>query len=161
MRVGGLAQTAGSPPHAAIFAANLALELDPQNAKALYRRAMGHVAEDTSTSLELAARDLERAVRLAPDDKGLRAAFRKHAGEHQKQKEKDQQTYGGMLSASPSARVCPGVRVASHRLASPRIGLTPEETPLPSNSPHDHMILRVDLHGRWKRPCLQTAHMTI
>jgi hypothetical protein len=37
------------------------------------------------------------------------------------------------------------------------------ETPLPSNSPHDHMILRVDLvgsHGRWKRPCLQTAHMT-
>ena len=38
------------------------------------------------------------------------------------------------------------------------------ETPLPSNSPHDHMILRLDLvgsHGRWKRPCLQTAHMTI
>ena len=36
--------------------------------------------------------------------------------------------------------------------------------PLPSNSPHDHMILRVDLvgsHGRWKRPCHQTAHMTI
>jgi hypothetical protein len=31
---------------------------------------------------------------------------------------------------------------------------------LPSNSPHDHMILRVDLvgsHGRWKRPCLQTS----
>jgi hypothetical protein len=30
---------------------------------------------------------------------------------------------------------------------------------LPSHSPHDHMILRVDLvdsHGRWKRPCLQT-----
>jgi hypothetical protein len=38
------------------------------------------------------------------------------------------------------------------------------ETPLPSNSPHDHMILRVDLvdsHGRWKRPCLQTAHSTM
>jgi hypothetical protein len=34
------------------------------------------------------------------------------------------------------------------------------ETPLPSNSPHGHMILRVDLvgsHGRWKRPCLQTT----
>jgi hypothetical protein len=33
-------------------------------------------------------------------------------------------------------------------------GLTREvETPLPSSSPHDHMILRVDLvgsHGRWK-----------
>jgi hypothetical protein len=44
-------------------------------------------------------------------------------------------------------------------------GLTREvETPLPSNSPRDHMVLRVDLvgsHGRWKRPCLQTAHMTI
>ena len=145
--------------------------------------------------LELAARDLARACRLAPADKGLRAAFRyivfvgivfkvpysnpdrkpplsvqllsefcccrKHAGAHEAQREKDKQTYGGMLSASPSARVCPGVRVASHRLASPRIGLTPEETPLPSNSPHDHKILRVDLHGRWKRPCLQTAHMTI
>jgi hypothetical protein len=38
------------------------------------------------------------------------------------------------------------------------------DTPLPSKSPHDQMILRVDLvdsHGRWKRPCLQTAHMTI
>ena len=33
-------------------------------------------------------------------------------------------------------------------------------TLLPSNSPHDHMILRgdlVDSHGRWKRPCLQTT----
>ena len=44
-------------------------------------------------------------------------------------------------------------------------GLTREvETPLPSTSPHDPMILREDLvdsHGRWKRPRLQTAHMTI
>jgi hypothetical protein len=35
---------------------------------------------------------------------------------------------------------------------------------LPSNSPHEHMILRVELvgsHGRWKRPWLQTAHMSI
>jgi hypothetical protein len=40
-------------------------------------------------------------------------------------------------------------------------GLTRDmETPLPSNSPHDHMILRVhlvDSHARWKRPCLQTT----
>jgi hypothetical protein len=44
-------------------------------------------------------------------------------------------------------------------------GLTREvETPFPSNSPHGHMIWRVDLvgsHGRWKRPFLQTAHMAI
>jgi hypothetical protein len=44
-------------------------------------------------------------------------------------------------------------------------GLTREvETPLPSNSPRAHMVLRVDLvdsHARWKRPRLQTAHMTI
>jgi hypothetical protein len=44
-------------------------------------------------------------------------------------------------------------------------GLSREvETPLPSNSPHYPMILREDLvgsHGRWKRPCLQTAHMTL
>jgi hypothetical protein len=34
------------------------------------------------------------------------------------------------------------------------------KTPLPSNSPHDRMISRVDLvgsHGRWKGPCLQTT----
>ena len=40
-------------------------------------------------------------------------------------------------------------------------GLT-REAPLPSTSPHDHMIWRVDLvdsHGR--RPCLQTAHLSI
>jgi hypothetical protein len=45
-----------------------------------------------------------------------------------------------------------------------RVGSTREaETPLHSNSPHDQMILRVELvdsHGRWKRPCRQTAHMT-
>jgi hypothetical protein len=44
-------------------------------------------------------------------------------------------------------------------------GFTRElETPSPSNSPRDPMILRGDLvgsHGRWKRPRLQTAHMTI
>jgi hypothetical protein len=36
------------------------------------------------------------------------------------------------------------------------------ETPLPSNSPHDHMILRaelVDSHGRRKCPCHQTRLM--
>jgi hypothetical protein len=35
---------------------------------------------------------------------------------------------------------------------------------VPSNHPHDHMILRVHLvgsHERWKRPCLQTTHMAI
>jgi hypothetical protein len=40
-------------------------------------------------------------------------------------------------------------------------GLTREvDRPLPSNHPHDRMMLRVDLvdsHGRWKRPCLQTT----
>jgi hypothetical protein len=36
--------------------------------------------------------------------------------------------------------------------------------PCVSNSPHGHMMFRVDLvgsHGRWKRPCRQTAHMAI
>jgi hypothetical protein len=42
------------------------------------------------------------------------------------------------------------------------VGSREAETPLPSNSPHD--IERVDLlgsHGRWKHPCLQTAHMIL
>jgi hypothetical protein len=50
------------------------------------------------------------------------------------------------------------------QLPSPRPRRPALATPLPSNSPHDHMILRVELvgsHRRWKRPCLQTAHMTI
>jgi hypothetical protein len=41
-------------------------------------------------------------------------------------------------------------------------GLTREvETPSLSNSPHDHMILREDSHGRWKKGCrlnLDTPH---
>jgi hypothetical protein len=55
-----------------------------------------------------------------------------------------------------------GVVVRRERESGPG-GLTREvvDRPLPSNSPHDHMILRVDLvdsHGRWwKRPCPQTA----
>jgi hypothetical protein len=57
------------------------------------------------------------------------------------------------------------VRRSGQERERERPGLTREaETPLPSNSPRDHMILRVDLvgsHGRWKRPRLQTAHMTI
>jgi hypothetical protein len=43
-------------------------------------------------------------------------------------------------------------------------GLTREvESPLASNSPHGHMVLREDLvgsHGRWNRPCLQTSPNT-
>jgi hypothetical protein len=62
----------------------------------------------------------------------------------------------------PARSHCPCRAAASERGPG---GLTRElETPLPSDSPHDHMILRVDLvdsHGRWKGPCLQTAHMTI
>jgi hypothetical protein len=44
------------------------------------------------------------------------------------------------------------------------VRVPPATSPLPSNCPHDHMILRVDLvdsHESLKRPCLHTAHMTI
>jgi hypothetical protein len=44
------------------------------------------------------------------------------------------------------------------------VGSVEVETPSAPKSSHDHMILRVELvgsHGRWKRPCLLTTHMTI
>jgi hypothetical protein len=78
-------------------------------------------------------------------------------------------------SNTTEQRAPPGARLRSAPLAAERErereresgpgGLTREvETPSPSNSPHDPMRLRgglVGSHGRWKRPCVQTAHMAI
>jgi hypothetical protein len=71
---------------------------------------------------------------------------------------------GGLLGHLLHVRVQAGAHRPCVRLRESESGpggLTREvETPLPLNSPHDHMILRVDLedsHGRRKRPRLQTT----
>jgi hypothetical protein len=69
-----------------------------------------------------------------------------------------------ILPLAPGASATLPLRL---RYASPRDsgagGLT-REVETPYCGPQGHMILSVELvgsHGRWKRPCLQTAHMTI
>ena len=88
----------------------------------------------------------------------LRLSLYSHrvAGEHAR----------GWLIFFGVAELCGQVPSSTHAphgcIESGPAGCTREvETPLPSNSPHDHMILRVHLvgphTGRWKRPCLQTT----
>mmetsp|Transcript_30954 Transcript_30954/g.42901 ORF Transcript_30954/g.42901 Transcript_30954/m.42901 type:complete len:420 (-) Transcript_30954:313-1572(-) len=84
-------------PYDAVYASNQALELNPKNVKALYRRALARVAEDTSTTLEMAVKDLDAAHKLAPDDMTIKLSFRKHRGELLEQREKDEQTFGRMF----------------------------------------------------------------
>jgi hypothetical protein len=67
-------------------------------------------------------------------------------------------------TAPPSSLRCPGTQRFSTscggRRPSRRRSHGSVKTPLPSNSPHDHMILKVDLVdscGKCKRSCHQTA----
>mmetsp|Transcript_29313 Transcript_29313/g.49237 ORF Transcript_29313/g.49237 Transcript_29313/m.49237 type:complete len:434 (+) Transcript_29313:139-1440(+) len=82
----------------ASYACTQALELDPDHVKALYRRALARVAEDTSTTLELAVKDLRHAAKVDPDDIEIREALRKYGTEMREQRTKDEKIYGGMFS---------------------------------------------------------------
>ena len=73
------------------------IEMDAENAKAYYRRAMAYVEMESSASLELAVRDLTKASAFAPRDAVVRAALQKHKTELEAQNVKDKKTYGGMF----------------------------------------------------------------
>jgi tetratricopeptide (TPR) repeat protein len=75
------------------------IEMDAENAKAYYRRAMAYVEMDSSASLELAVRDLTKASKFAPQDAVVRAALQKHKTELEAQNVKDKKTYGGMFQS--------------------------------------------------------------
>lgn len=75
------------------------LEIDPDSAKAYYRRAMAHAESDTSHTLELAVRDLTRANLLAPNDATIRHALHVHRSSHVTQRAKDKAAYGGVFNS--------------------------------------------------------------
>jgi hypothetical protein len=75
------------------------LEIDPDSAKAYYRRAMAHAEGDTSHTLELAVRDLTRANLLAPNDATIRHALHVHRSSHVTQRAKDKAAYGGVFNS--------------------------------------------------------------
>jgi hypothetical protein len=108
---------------------------------------------DTASMFNSSALDSVLA-RFTPHPKGFNLIWAKQVG--------DQHLFVWQPRPPSAGMPLPSLNTQRERGAG---GLTREvETPLPSNSPHEHMILRVDLvgsHGRWKRPCLQTAHMTI
>lgn len=56
-------------PREVIWTCTEVLELDNSCVKAYYRRAMAYVHMDSSTTLELAVKDLTKAAQLAPGDK--------------------------------------------------------------------------------------------
>ena len=61
-------QTPASPKEV-IWTCTKVLELDKSCVKAYYRRAMAYISMDSSTTLELAVKDLTKAAQLAPGDK--------------------------------------------------------------------------------------------
>ena len=77
------------------------LEIDPDSAKAYYRRAMAHAEGDTSHTLELAVRDLTRANLLAPNDATIRHALHVHRSSHVTQRAKDKALAGASLRLQP------------------------------------------------------------
>jgi tetratricopeptide (TPR) repeat protein len=86
-------------PDEVVWTCTEVLDMDDENVKAYYRRAMAYVEMESSASLELAVRDLMKAVKLAPGDAAVRAALRKHKAEYEAQNVEDKKTYGGMFQS--------------------------------------------------------------
>lgn len=83
----------------AITACNIALELDPLNVKALYRRAEARVKPGKSTAYDqdLAISDLEKAMKGEPDNATVRSLLTRLREERRKQKDKDKRQFTGMF----------------------------------------------------------------
>ena len=94
-----LRQNMRTHPREVVWACSEVLALEPESAKAYYRRAMAYVEMDSSSSLELAVRDLSRACKLVPNDPDVRAALQKHRAAYEAQNVKDTKTYGGMFKS--------------------------------------------------------------
>lgn len=83
----------------AILACNVALELDPENVKALYRRAEARVRPSSSTAydLDLAIKDLAEAHRVDPKNQAVEKLLTRLRGERKVQRDKDSKTFTGMF----------------------------------------------------------------
>jgi len=84
----------------AVVACNTALELDPENIKALYRRAEARVKPSGSTAYDhdCAIKDLAKAQSLDPDDKTVSKLLTHLRGERRVQRDKDKVTFTGMFN---------------------------------------------------------------
>ncbi|CAK9007430.1 Peptidyl-prolyl cis-trans isomerase D (PPIase D) (40 kDa peptidyl-prolyl cis-trans isomerase) (Cyclophilin-40) (CYP-40) (Cyclophilin-related protein) (Rotamase D), partial [Durusdinium trenchii] len=83
----------------AIAACDTALELDPDNVKALYRRAESRIRPVKATAYEhdLAIKDLAKANRLDPSNQTVERLLVRLRGERRVQREKDAKTFTGMF----------------------------------------------------------------
>eukprot|EP00742_Colponemidia_sp_Colp-10_P010354 GILJ01011365.1.p1 GENE.GILJ01011365.1~~GILJ01011365.1.p1 ORF type:complete len:391 (-),score=69.86 GILJ01011365.1:390-1535(-) len=86
-------------PEQAMFACNFALEVDPKNAKALFRRAQARLlpAGAGVLDLELAVKDLSQAAKLEPTDMFIRREYIRRKAELGKQRQKDKASFGDMF----------------------------------------------------------------
>lgn len=83
----------------AIKACDMALELEPDNVKALYRRAEARVKPGKATAYDtdLAIKDLALANKNDPNDKTVKTMLVKLREERAGQREKDKKTFTGMF----------------------------------------------------------------
>ncbi|CAJ1363316.1 unnamed protein product [Effrenium voratum] len=83
----------------AIAACDAALELDPDNVKALYRRAESRIRPVKATAYDhdLAIKDLAKANRLDPSNQTIERLLVRLRGERRVQREKDSKTFTGMF----------------------------------------------------------------
>lgn len=88
----------------AIAACNEAIALDPQSAKAYFRRARARYEplSCTATDQELAVKDLAVAAKLMPDDQHIRRELHRLRAEDRKQRLKDRSTFDGMFERGPA-----------------------------------------------------------
>lgn len=82
-----------------IVACNYALELDPKNVKALYRRAEARVRPTRSTGYDrdLAIKDLAKAHSIEPENAVVRKLLKEEREQRKVQSEKDKGTFGNMF----------------------------------------------------------------
>jgi hypothetical protein len=75
------------------------LEFDPENIKALYRRAEARVRPSSATAYDhdCAIKDLNKASQIDPDDKIVSSLLKTLREDRKKQREKDKGTFEGMF----------------------------------------------------------------
>lgn len=83
----------------AIVACDLALELDPDSVKALYRRAEGRIRPSKSTAydMDLAIKDLTKAHALEPKNAMVEKLLTRLRGDRKVQRDKDSKTFTGLF----------------------------------------------------------------
>lgn len=83
-----------------VAACDVALELDPRNVKALYRRAEARVRPSKSTAYDhdLAIKDLAKAHDVEPKNATVEKLLKALRGERRVQRDKDSKTFTGMFT---------------------------------------------------------------